>query len=105
MPVAACGICCDVCEFYVKGICVPCAAGTNADGVRQKQDAEIKKLGMGCPILQCASEKKIAYCTRDCQDFPCEKYRTGWASWMGPGPCPYSESWLAMFPRRRASGK
>lgn len=105
MPVAACGVCCDVCEFYVKGMCVTCCAGTDAEGVRKKQESEMQKIDMKCPILACAAEKNIAYCIRDCGDFPCENFRTGWESHMGPGSSPYSESFLAMFPRRRATGK
>ena len=104
MPVGACGICCDVCEFYVKGVCVTCCAGIDEEGVRKKQDYSMQYSNMPCPILACAFEKKIAYCIRDCGDFPCENFRTGWESRTGPGPCPYSDSYLAMFSRRRAEG-
>ena len=105
MPVAACGVSCDVCEFYVKGVCITCVPGTDEEGVRKKQESEIKSINMECPILKCAFNKKVAYCIGDCQEFPCENFRTGWESWLGPGPFPYSNSFLAMFPRRRAKGK
>ena len=105
MPVAACGICCDVCEFYINGKCVTCCAGTDEEGVRKKQESEVQKIGMQCPILACAAERKVDYCIKGCPDMPCENFRTGWESQMGSGPSPYSESFLAMFPRRRATGK
>ena len=103
MPLAACGISCDVCGLYVKGICSTCFAGTD-ERVQRKLDEQMQAINMHCPILACAFEKKVAYCIKDCADFPCENFRTGWESWMGPGPCPYSDSFLDMFPRRRAEG-
>jgi len=102
MPVGACGICCDVCEFCVKGECVTCVPGTDEEGVRKKQDSLLEYSKMPCPILACAAEKKVDHCIKDCPDMPCENFRTGWQPRTGPGPCPYSESFLAMFPRRRA---
>ena len=99
MPVGACGVSCDVCGLYVKGICRPCAAGTD-EGAKEKLDGQMQRMGMHCPILACAVERKISYCLRDCSDFPCSKFESGFESTQGPGPYPYSSSYLNMFRRR-----
>ncbi len=95
MAVAACGICCDVCGLCVKGVCATCVAGTD-EGATKKLDAQMQALKMHCPILSCAVERKVAYCLRDCRDFPCAIFESG----FGPQPFPYSAGFLAMFKAR-----
>jgi len=53
----------------------------------------MKLFGAACPVLACAIEKRVAYCMRDCEDFPCERFRSG--------PYPFSEGFLSMQERRR----
>jgi hypothetical protein len=101
MPVAACGVSCDVCGLYVKGICSTCFAGTD-ERVQEKLDEQMQAINMHCPILACAVEKKVGYCLRDCQEFPCLRFQSGFESVQGPGPFPYSTSFLNMFQRRIA---
>ena len=103
MPVAACGISCDVCGLYIKGICGTCVAGTDKR-VQKKLDEQMNKIKMYCPILACAVEKKVGYCTKDCEDFPCVKFESGFEPLMGAGPYPYSTTFLNTF-RRRMSPK
>ena len=99
MPLAACGISCDVCGLYVKGLCSSCFAGTD-ERVQEKLDEQMQAIDMCCPILLCAVEKKISYCLRDCQEFPCVRFHSGFESVQGTGPFPYSTSFLNMFRRR-----
>jgi hypothetical protein len=101
MPTAACGISCDVCGLYVKGICQTCAPGTDPRA-QEKLDTQIRNIKMHCPILECAVEKKVSYCVGDCDEFPCRKFENGFEA-VGYGPYPYSATCLAMF--RRRSGK
>ena len=102
MSVGACGISCDVCSLYVKGICETCTSGTEEDGARKKQESIRQAAHVHCPILACAVEKKVGYCTRDCSEFPCDKFKFGWESLrvQGSGPFPYSTSFLSMWKRR-----
>jgi len=95
MPVAACGISCDVCGLYVKGICSTCVAGTD-ERAQKKLDGMMQVIKMQCPILACAVEKKIGYCLKDCEEFPCAKFESG----FGPEPYPYSAGFLNMFKTR-----
>jgi hypothetical protein len=99
MPVAACGVSCDVCGLYVKGICGTCAAGTEERAL-QKLDEQMELINMHCPILACAVERKVGYCLKDCEEFPCTKFESGFESLMGPGSYPYSRGFLAMFKAR-----
>ena len=99
MPVAACGVSCDVCRLYIKGICGTCLAGTD-ERAQKKLDAQLQTIKMYCPILACAVEKKVSYCLKDCQEFPCARFESGFESRLGPGPFPYSTSFLTMFKRR-----
>ena len=99
MSVAACGISCDVCALYVKGICGTCAPGTDERALK-KLDAQMELIKMHCPMLECAVEQKVGHCIRDCEDFPCTKFESGFESRLGPGSFPYSASFLAMFKRR-----
>jgi Domain of unknown function (DUF3786) len=56
--------------------------------------AQVRILGSPCPILECASRNGIAYCLRDCPQFPCNRLSTG--------PYPFSEGFLKMQERRRS---
>ncbi len=95
MPVAACGISCDVCGLYVKGICSTCVAGTD-ERARRKLDVQMQAMKAHCPILACAVERKVGYCLKDCEEFPCPEFESG----FGPEPFPYSAGFLTMFKTR-----
>ncbi len=88
----ACGIHCGACRLQVLGVCHPCAAGIG-EAKDAKMAAQVEKLGHACPILACAAKRGVAYCPRDCADFPCEIHQGG--------PFPYSEGFLAMQHKRR----
>lgn len=92
MPTAACGINCDVCRLNLQGVCTTCGPGKSDEGAR-KLAAQERILGRTCPILECAVKKRIAYCPRDCEHFPCLEFRSG--------PYPYSQGFLNMQERRR----
>ena len=95
MPTGACGVNCDVCRLNLLGICSTCGPGTSEGGL-VKMATQMKILGSPCPILACASERRIAHCTRDCEQFPCDKFKAG--------PYPYSQGFLSMQERRRTQG-
>jgi len=92
--IAACGICCSVCGLYLKGICLPCGSGLKKDEevVKKKVEEQMKNLGHVCSKLQCVLERKIGYCMRDCQEFPCKNYEERLF--------PYSERFLKMYKTR-----
>jgi hypothetical protein len=92
MPTGACGINCDVCRLNLLGICSTCGGGTSQEGLK-KMETQLRVLGSPCPILACALETRIAYCPRDCDVFPCDKFTAG--------PYPYSKGFLSMQERRR----
>ena len=92
MPTGACGINCDVCSLNVKGICSSCGPGASREG-RLKLAAQERILGAPCPILACADLKKVAFCLRDCELFPCENFENG--------PYPFAQGFLSMQARRR----
>ncbi len=93
MSTGACGIDCTTCRLHVMGICSTCGAG-NSDVGRDKLAAQNRLFGSGCPILSCAVERGIAYCLRDCNDFPCGEFSAG--------QYPFSQGFLDMQSRRRA---
>ena len=95
MPTGACGIDCDVCRLNLLEICSTCGSGMSQEG-REKLAAQLRIMGTPCPILACALEKRIAYCTRDCEDFPCDSFKRG--------PYPYSQGYLNMQERRHKEG-
>jgi hypothetical protein len=95
MPTGACGINCDVCRLNFLEICSTCGSGRSQKG-REKLAAQLKIMGAPCPILACALEKSIAYCPKDCEEFPCDSFRRG--------PYPYSEGYLNMQERRYKEG-
>jgi hypothetical protein len=92
MPTGACGIDCDVCKLRLMEICSSCGPGKSPEA-RKKLEAQKRILGSPCPILACASMKKVDFCLRDCGEFPCVNFRSG--------PYPFSQGFLAMQERRR----
>lgn len=89
--VGACGICCSTCRFcYTLGC--ECSAGTQKVA-KQKVKTNWDGRGVLCLACKCAVEKGIAYCPRDCNKFPCDKFR----AWHFP----YGEAYLKMYERRK----
>lgn len=98
MATGACGIDCTVCRLHVQGVCSTCGAG-NSEAGRKKLEGQKHLFGQGCGLLQCAVDRELAYCMRDCDEFPCELYEN--AS-IGDGVYPFSGGFLDMQRRRRA---
>ncbi len=88
----ACGIDCTVCRLHVTGVCSSCGPGHSTAG-KEKLAAQRRLFGQGCPMLECAVDRNIGHCLRDCEEFPCERFSTG--------PYPYSQGFLEMQQRRR----
>lgn len=86
MKVGVCGICCDTCGLYIKKICKGC------EKIQEAVDF-LKKINANCPVLECAVNKNIDVCSKDCDKFPCGNFE-GW---------PLSEEWLKMFKDRLKS--
>jgi len=91
MPTGACGINCDVCKLRLQGVCSSCDHGCS-DQAKRKLEAQERIIGGTCSILSCAVMNQIAYCSRDCFEFPCENFSRG--------PHPFSQSYLDMQLRR-----
>lgn len=89
MQVGACGICCDACGLKAKNICQGCFPG-NDPGVVKKIEF-LKSINAVWPVLDCAVKKKIAFCSKDCSDFPCQIFE---------GEYPYSKAYLGMYKSR-----
>jgi hypothetical protein len=89
----ACGINCLTCGLFRRGKCGPCASGTE-EQARQKLAVQLGVLGGTCAILQCAVERRVSYCSADCDEYPCERYLSG--------PYPLSRGYLEMQMRRRS---
>ena len=88
IKIGACGICCSSCGLYIKGICSSCD--------KTKEGVELlKNIDANCPVLECAVEKEIDVCSRDCKEFPCSKFE-GW---------PLAKEWLEMYKTRLKTGK
>lgn len=92
MATGACGIDCGVCKLRLDGKCSTCGAGTSQEASR-KFAAQVRLLGAPCPVLECARQRKVDYCMRDCGEFPCIRFQQG--------PYPFSSSFLLMQERRR----
>ena len=92
MPTGVCGINCDVCKLKLLDLCSTCGPGKSPEAFR-KLEAQERILGGACPILRCAGMKRIDYCLRDCDAFPCENFASG--------PYPFSQGFLDMQERRR----
>jgi hypothetical protein len=91
MSTGTCGINCDVCKLNLRGVCSTCGSGVSSEGAR-KIEAQRRLLGRPCPILACARMKRIAFCMRDCREFPCANFKAG--------PYPYGQGFLEMQTRR-----
>ncbi|MEA2020442.1 MAG: hypothetical protein U9M98_01860 [Patescibacteria group bacterium] len=89
--VGACGICCSACELHEKLGCF-CSSGTEKRA-KEKVESNWNGKGVLCLVCKCAVERGVSYCPRDCEDFPCEKFR----EW----DFPYGEAYLDMHKRRR----
>ena len=61
--IGPCGISCAICRFHIRGQCA----------CRQVEDPSALKRAarQPCPTSQCAATKQVAFCARDCADFPC----------------------------------
>ena len=90
MPTGACGINCDACRLNVHGVCSSCGPGKSLEA-QAKMAAQVRILGAPCPILECASNRGVDYCLRDCEEFPCKHFIA----------YPFSEGFLTMQQRRR----
>jgi len=88
----ACGINCLTCKLFVEGQCSPCGSGQSEQASR-KLASQLRLMGGVCPILNCALERKVEYCLRDCESFPCPHFKFG--------AYPFSEGFLQMQVRRR----
>jgi len=88
----ACGIDCTVCRLHVTGVCSSCGSGQSTAG-KEKLAAQHRLFGQGCAILECAVERNVGHCLRDCEEFPCDVFSSG--------PYPYSRGFLDMQKRRR----
>ena len=95
MATGACGIDCDVCRLNLVGVCSTCGSGKSREGFR-KLAAQHRILGAPCPVLECAIERRVAYCPNDCDRFPCDIFKAG--------PYPFSQGFLNMQERRRREG-
>ncbi len=61
MMVGACGLSCSACPLLKNGKCKGCGPGNAV--------AEAMVTKKNCPVLNCASKKKIAYCGTDCAKY------------------------------------
>lgn len=91
MMTGACGIACEVCGLHVQNLCEGCGAGT-AESSKGRVE-RLRAMGVLCPALECAVERQVSYCSRDCTDFPCERYKRD--------PFPYSQAYLEMYENRK----
>ena len=91
MPTGACGINCEVCKLNLLGTCSSCGPGTSLEA-EKKLAAQQRLLGSTCSILACAKMNQLEFCMRDCNQFPCDNFRTG--------PYPFSQGFLNMQQRR-----
>jgi hypothetical protein len=92
MPTGPCGINCDACGLNRRGVCSTCGPGPGREAAA-KMEAQKRILGAPCPILACAVERSVHYCSRDCGEYPCEIFSLG--------PYPFSRAYLDMQERRR----
>ena len=93
MKIGACGIACEVCGLYVRNICEGCGPGTLESN---KERVEmLKDRGVLCPVLECAVKNSVDYCSKDCKEFPCARFKKD--------PFPYSHIYLEMYESRKSS--
>ena len=88
----ACGINCFTCKLFVDGKCSPCGSGKSERATR-KLATQLRLMGGVCPILNCALERGVEFCLRDCESFPCPHFKSG--------PYPFSGDFLQMQIQRR----
>jgi hypothetical protein len=88
---SACGIACEICILHDKEVCPGCAPGN--DPKAQVFMETVRGWGMPCPVLECAINNKIDYCSR-CEKFPCDVHYQGF---------PYSKELLDSW--KKLSGK
>jgi hypothetical protein len=91
MQVGACGICCDVCVLKTKEICQGCTAGNTPEA--KKKVEFLKKIGVLCPVLECATKNNIAFCSKDCKEFPCKVFEET--------EFPFSKKFIQMIRNRK----
>ena len=87
MKIGACGIACEVCGFLAKGVCGGCVPGDD-EGASLVLETQKKQFGLACPVLECASSRKVSHCLKDCDEFPCELLYRGF---------PFGKTWLNLF--------
>ena len=89
MQVVVCGICCDTCGLKTKGICQGCAVGDSPKAVKKVEF--LKSINALCPVLDYAVKNKVAFCSRDRKEFPCQIFGEEY---------PYSKAYLGMYKSR-----
>jgi len=89
MRVGVWEICCDTCGLKTKGIYQCCVAGDSPEVVKKAEF--LRSINVLCPVFDCAVKKKIAFCSRDCEEFPCQIFE---------GEYPYSKTYLGMYKSR-----
>ena len=61
--IGPCGISCSICRFCIHGQC-RCRESEGPSPFKWAARHQ-------CPVDQCAATRQIAFCARDCTDFPC----------------------------------
>ena len=72
MKIGVCGIACEVCGLYIRNLCDDCGPGTAEHNKGRIE--RLGELGLLCPVLECEVSKGKEHCSKDCNDFPCDKY-------------------------------
>jgi hypothetical protein len=62
MATGACGTDCSACRLNLVGMCTTCGSGRSQEGCK-KLNAQHRMLGAPCPVLACAIEPRVAYCS------------------------------------------
>jgi len=83
LQIGACCICCDVCFAFKEngGTCWGCYSGLEATPRKLKESP--------CPIIKCAAKKRVDYCPKSYEEFPCVLYTEK--------PYPYSHEYLRVI--------
>jgi DNA-binding SARP family transcriptional activator len=63
VKIGPCGISCTICRFCIHGQCECRLMASPSLFDRAACDQ--------CPVVRCAATRQIAFCARDCPDFPC----------------------------------
>lgn len=103
MLIGACSMVCEVCKLLEDNACEMCGCVPGTDErVPEKQMRMKAVVGTICPILECASKKKVDFCFK-CPEFPCENFYAHEMPEMyaSPGmkykPFPFSREFLDRF--------